>query len=120
MDAPFNYIAGEKIDLQNPKHRDEVINRNKKLQSAIDNGIGWDSFKVNLEIEVKMNCVKCGSEIVEHTKGTIYSFDDELDLAAPNFMCDCCETHYKYNYKKEVYKVSVPKPNPPLQKTKQK
>lgn len=113
MDAPFNYVNGEKIDLQNPKHRDEVINRNKKLQSAIENGIGLDDFiKITIDTNLETTCLKCGHEIVKHFRLKL-DYAEDLELRIPNFICPCCESYYTYSQEKEVYKVSVPKPKLP-------
>ncbi len=113
MDAPFNLINGEKVDLSNPKHRDEVIARNKKLQSAIENGIKWGNFKITIETNLEITCPKCGYEIVKYFQKKITEIDDFGLIQPPNFVCPCCESHFTYSNKKDVYKIQIPKPKFP-------
>lgn len=86
-----NLINGEKIDLKRQDHRDEIIRRNKKLESAIKNGI-YSGVKIEIEITAKLECLKCEN----HIEGTNYhvELDDCIEGNIPNVTCDNCETIY--------------------------
>ncbi|WP_407266616.1 hypothetical protein [Tenacibaculum maritimum] len=98
----FNYKKGELIDLSRQEHRDEMIKRNKKLESAIKKGISYKDFNIlvcvtNIHICVtaELNCLKCGDH-VEKNKYDI-EIDDDLYDNIPELKCASCATRYVYD-----------------------
>lgn len=100
MSNRFNLINGEKIDLKRQDHRDEIIKRNKKLESAIKNGI-YSGVKIEIEITTKLECLKCGN----HIEDTNYhvELDDCIEENIPNVTCGNCETNYRYDDVQGIY-----------------
>jgi hypothetical protein len=100
MSTPFDKIKGEKVDLSRQDHRDEIIKRNKKLQSAIENGI-YSGVKIEIEITTTMDCLKCGKSL-DDTNYHI-ELDDCIEENIPNVTCGNCETIYRYNDVEGIY-----------------
>ncbi|MDB0602745.1 hypothetical protein PL373_16750 [Tenacibaculum maritimum] len=91
----FNYIKGEPIDLDRQDHRDEIIKRNKKLESAIKKGISYRYFTIHVCVTAELNCLKCGDH-VEETKDDI-EIDDDIYDNIPELKCASCATRYVYD-----------------------
>lgn len=72
MKRPFDFIHGEKVDVNNPEHQKVIIDRNNKLQKALN--LGLLDFNTSIRLEVELECPKCGSE----NEGFCYlDLDDE-------------------------------------------
>ncbi|MEQ3501104.1 hypothetical protein ABMY20_15220 [Tenacibaculum sp. SSH1-16] len=101
MKTPFDYINKEKVDLSRQDHRDEIIKRNKKLESAVKNGMSYGDFNIEVNVTAELNCLKCGNH-VEHTNYHI-EFDDDVEDNVPVLKCSSCETEYVYDRDEEVF-----------------
>lgn len=110
---PFDYTDKSqriRLDLSNQAHRDIVIQRNKNLNNAIENGLDVNLFRqVKVEITTNLDCLKCGSSI----SGSVtydYGFDDfEIENEIPSVECYCCKTKYYYNKRNFTFELSFPK-----------
>ncbi|WP_407277375.1 hypothetical protein R5O20_02765 [Tenacibaculum maritimum] len=91
----FNYIKGEPIDLSRQDHRNEIIQRNKKLELAIKKGISYRNFTIHVCVTAELNCLKCGDH-VEEDKCHI-GIDDDIYDNIPELKCASCATRYVYD-----------------------
>ncbi len=101
METPFSYINGEKINLNRQDHRDEIIKRNKKLESAVKNGMDYSHFNIEVNVTAELNCLKCGNH-VEHTSYHI-ELDDDVEDNVPVLKCNSCETRYVYDSHEQIF-----------------
>lgn len=116
MSKPFDFIDGKKVDLNNQLHRDIIIQRNKKLQKGIDEGIYiFDSkdLKIKIIARVEIDCLVCGSHVEEDEDNDI---DDAYNKFADNllpksFKCVTCKSSYHFDSKEDSYYVRPHKEN---------
>lgn len=103
MNFPFDFnLSGDKIDLSRDADRNLVIERNKKLNEAVENGIEPENL-VKAQIEVKLNfeCFKCGST-VEMMK--LYDTDVMYGLDLDFSFVTCkCGTKYIYDEQQTMF-----------------
>lgn len=117
----FDKIDGKKIDLSNKHHRDVVLQRNKELEQAVENGLepnyGRDSkCKITVEITTEITCLKCG-ENIQNTKYKNYEdVVNDIDEFVPTVSCTECGTKYSYHPAEENFHVAIPKPKIPAPK----
>lgn len=116
--SAFDYIDGKKVDLGNPVHRDVIIQRNKALQHAVENGLdieyGYDSkCKVVVRITTEIQCLKCGDNITENKDEDFEDVVDNLESYIPTVKCDNCGTKYSYYVHDGDFCVTLPKPQIP-------
>lgn len=110
--VPFDMVGNEKFDPNNYRHRDAVIERNKRLEKAINEGISLNDKKlsVHIKIEANLQCLKCGTELTKKHQslqvGNIYHF--EVAECMPDLKCKCCGAKYTFSPSKEVYKITLP------------
>lgn len=109
MGFPFQKIDGKPIDLNNQQHRDIVMQRNKKLEYAIENGLCVTKVKINVFVDVEFDCLKCGTSLdervsIEHGVD-IFEFELDSELGGSSVKCKCCETRYVYSSLKELFYV---------------
>ena len=110
--TPFELIDGQPINLNLQSHRDMVIQRNKNLEYAIQNGIELSAINVEVSVEVSINCLKCGWGIVSTITDTRVHIDDfklEKTVQQKPIVCACCETKYRYDYMNSVFTVVLKK-----------
>lgn len=107
--TPFKLINGEPIDLKRQEHRDEIIKRNRALESAV--AMGTDKFTISIRIEVELNCLKCGTRLEGYEDQDYFSFSD-IDDHMPNLTCGNCGTKYTHNPEDQVYNVKLKNKNP--------
>ena len=109
---PFEYINGLPFDKDNYRHRDIVIERNKRLEKALTEGVILDDKKlfISIKISVELECLKCGTEI--NAKENLDSIVDVIHFDTydymPNMKCKCCGTKYKFDETNLVYQMYVP------------
>lgn len=108
--SAFDFINGEKIDLTKQSHRDIVIQRNKELQSAIENGLDLFNTKVSVQVNVEFNCLKCGDSVhgshMEQWDGS----GAEVEEIIPSCTCTTCKTKYRYFKSEEAFYPVMPEP----------
>lgn len=108
----FDYIDGQPIDLSNPNHRDVIIQRNKDLQNAVDNGLEIGRFypkaKVTIRVTTEIQCLKCGKHIDEDTFNHLQAVEKYLFSAIPDVTCNNCGTTYECDQKNVRFNVVFP------------
>lgn len=112
MTRPFDLIDGKKIDLNNQSHRNIVIQRNKTLQKALEEGICILDKIVNIKVitRVTIDCLVCGSTIDEDNVEDFKDVMNEYPSRLPTIKCSCCKTSYHYHKNDDTYNLSIPKP----------
>lgn len=114
MGFPFEKIDGKPIDVNNQQHRDIVIQRNKKLEFAIDNGLSVEKVTFEVEVDIKLSCLKCGSSLQSTIRSyyvdCISTYDLEDEISGNKIECGCCQTSYTYNSRTKTFSVKLPKP----------
>ena len=112
MSTPFDKVNGEPLNLSLQSHRDKVIERNKILANAIQNGLGAENVNTSIVILFEFNCVKCGSHVSRGINEKIIIDDCDIEKIAQSssIPCSCCQT--KYRYDRENFNFTVVVPNP--------
>lgn len=110
MSRPFDFIEGKKVDLNNQQHRDVIIQRNKELQKAIDEGISifeTNNLKVKIISRVEITCYVCGSHIEEDDVNDLDDvYNSYPDKYLPKLLkCNCCKAKYSYHSHSDSYYV---------------
>jgi endogenous inhibitor of DNA gyrase (YacG/DUF329 family) len=108
MNRPFDYIKCEKIDVNNPAHQEVVIQRNKKLQKAVESGISLYEFILNISYEFQ--CPNCGTLIQEDESIDDRDFYEEIvDVLPKTIECDCCDAQFYLKTSEQKYTCKIPK-----------
>ena len=110
MKRPFDYIDGKKIDLSNLKHRDIVINRNKKLEKSLREGLAENHAKIEITITASLDCIVCGTSIETSEYDTYDYTDYHIHENIPTIKCSCCKTKYIYDSREYIFSVYLDKP----------
>ena len=107
MKRPFDYINGhDKIDVNNPAHQKVVIQRDKKLKKAVEEGIYLDEFKVWIKYEFQ--CPSCGNTIYDD-EFVDDSYDEIINVLPDTINCKCCDANFYLQTYFQKYTCVIPK-----------
>lgn len=117
----FDKVNGKKIDLNNKHHRDVVLQRNKELQHAVDNGlepkyVQASICKIKVRITTEIYCLKCGDYVEAENHADFEDVPDELGDHVPDVKCHGCATRYTYHPSDGFFHLSFPKTKTPKKK----
>ncbi len=110
MKRPFDYINGNKIDVNNPEHQEVILHRNRKLESAKKIGLIIGDTKVKVTVTVELECPRCGTTLENESDYLDpYEVQEEvIDVLPQKLKCGCCKS--KFNIYKFSYHIKTPKP----------